>query len=173
MAMQGGMQATEIAAWWGAAIATVVLLWDVYKWKTQGPRLVMRVSPNMEVWGDPSREGKTWVSVTVSNVGDRPTTMTGIGMEYYGNWYRRIRGRPDRAAVFPNPSDAFPLPKILNPGEQWLGLVPQERADKDFNLEEMSRTGHVVIWLGQSHSERAMRRRLTIRFNSNGKKGDS
>lgn len=162
MATQVGMEATEIAAWWGASVATLVLLWDVYKWKRKGPRLLMRLSPNMQVWGDPHREGKTWVSVTVSNIGDAPTTIKGIGMEFYSNWYRRIRLRPNRAAVFPNPNDTFPLPKVLNPGEEWLGLIPQERVDKNRDLEELARTGYLIIWLSQSHRQREMRRRLTI-----------
>jgi hypothetical protein len=59
MAMLDDMTSTEIAAWWGAIIASIVLLWDIYKWKTRGPKLVMRLSPNIQVWGDPSREGKT------------------------------------------------------------------------------------------------------------------
>jgi hypothetical protein len=153
---------TDIVAWWGAIVASLVLLWDVYKWMVEGPRLTMRLSPNMEVWGDPSREGKTWVSVTVSNVGNRPTTIKGVGMEYYTNWFSRFRNRAERAAVFPNPNTGFPLPRVLNPGEEWLGLIPQERLDKGVDLEEISRTGHLMIWLSQSHKQRAMRKRLII-----------
>lgn len=156
------MNTTDIAAWWGAALASLVLVWDMYKWKTQGPRLIMRLSPNMQVWGDPLREGKTWVSVTVSNVGDRPTTIKGVGMEYYTNWFRRLRNRAEKAVVFPNPSDGFPLPRVLNPGDEWLGLIPQERLDKEIDLEEMSRSGHLIIWLTQSHTQKAMRKRLIV-----------
>lgn len=156
------MSSTGFAAWWGATVASLVLLWDVYKWIVEGPRLIMRLVPNMQVWGDPSREGKTWVSVTVSNVGTRPTTIKGVGMEFYANCFSRLRNRAEKAAVFPNPSDNFPLPRVLNPGEEWLGLIPQERLDKGINLEEMSRTGHLMIWLSQSHKHRAIRKRLII-----------
>jgi len=31
------MKITELAAWWGAIIATLVLLWDMYKWERSGP----------------------------------------------------------------------------------------------------------------------------------------
>jgi hypothetical protein len=160
--MLQSMSSTDIAAWWGAIVASLVLLWDVYKWTVEGPRLTMRLSPNMKVLGYPSREGKTWVSVTVANVGNRPTTIKGVGMEYYANWFSRLRNRAEKTAVFPNPSDGFPLPRVLNPGEEWLGLIPQERLDKGVNFVEMSRTGHLMIWLSQSHKQRAMRKRLII-----------
>lgn len=156
------MTSTEIAAWWGAIIASVVLLWDIYKWKKQGPKLVMRLSPNMQVGGDPSREGKTWVSVTVSNIGDRPTTIKGVGMEYYTSWIKRILNRAETAAIFPNPNDGFPLPRVLNPGDEWCGLIPQKRLDKGMDMEDMSHLGHLMICLLRSDKQRALRKRLTI-----------
>jgi hypothetical protein len=156
------MTSTEIAAWWGAIVASFVLAWDIYKWLRDGPRLKMRISPNMEIWGDPLREGKTWVSITVTNIGNRPTTIKGVGMEFYKNWYCRIRNRIEKAAVFPNPNDHFPLPRILNPGEEWMGFIPQERIDKGIDLEEMSQIGHLIIWLSQSHKEQAIKKRLLV-----------
>jgi hypothetical protein len=160
--MMQSMNTTDIVAWWGAIVASLVLLWDVYKWMAEGPRLTMRLSPNMRVLGDPSREGKIWVSVTVTNVGNRPTTIKVVGMEYYANWFSWLRNRAEKAAVFPNPSDSFPLPRVLKPGEEWLGLIPQERTDMEISLEEMSRTGRLMIWLSQSHKQRAIRKRLII-----------
>lgn len=76
----------------------------------------MRISPNMIVIGDPERKGRTWVSVVISNVGTRPTTLKGIGMYHYKSLIDRIRRKTAMAAVFPNPSTNFPLPRILNPG---------------------------------------------------------
>ena len=160
------MTSTEVAAWWGAIVASVVLLWDIYKWKTQGPKLTMRVAPNMQVWGDPSREGITWVSVTVSNIGDRPTTIKGVGMEYYTGWWKRIRNDAETAAVFPNPNTGFPLPRVLNPGDEWQGLIPQKRIDKNMDMEQMSRSGHLMIWLSRSDKQWALRKRLTIAHRS-------
>jgi hypothetical protein len=118
--------------------------------------------------GDPKREGKTWVMVTVTNTGDRPTTIKGVGLEYYEDWLGRLRQRISKAAVFPNPSDHFPLPRLLNPGDEWVGLIPQFRQDKGMDLEEMSKAGHLIIWLSQSHKQRAMRKRLTIPIMKNG-----
>ncbi|MFW1369052.1 hypothetical protein ACEWAA_22475 [Vibrio parahaemolyticus] len=69
------MSISEIAAWWGAIVASIVLIWDVYKWKTDGPKLNVLLAPNMKTFGDPERDDMTWVSITVTNVGSRPTTL--------------------------------------------------------------------------------------------------
>ena len=61
------MNPTEIAAWWGAGVATLVLLWDVYKWVTLGPRVRMAVRGNMIVVGDPAQKGKKFVTVRATN----------------------------------------------------------------------------------------------------------
>ncbi len=156
------MTSTDIAAWWGAAVASLVLLWDAYKWISDGPRLSMRLSPNMEIFGDPSREGITWIAVNISNRGTRPTTIKNLGMEYYRSRWRRLRNRAALAAVFPNPSDGFPLPRVLNPGEEWLGLIPQQRLDLRIDIEDLSRSGHLMISVAQSHRRRAFHRRLVI-----------
>ncbi len=155
------MTATEIAAWWGAIVATLVFLWDIYKWKTRGPRLSMRLSPHMVVIGDPRREGKTWVTVTVTNTGDQPTTIKSLALEYYTSVWKRIRIRAEKAFVVASPNDHYPLPRVLNPGDEWMGFMPQDRGDID--LEAMSRNGYLVVLLSQSHTDKALRKRLIIK----------
>jgi len=43
---------TGVLAVWGAFIATVVLIWDVYKWITSGPWIHLEVKANMLMYGD-------------------------------------------------------------------------------------------------------------------------
>ena len=69
------LSGTDIVAWWGAIVATSVLIWDIYKWRTSGPRIKFIVQPNSLVVGDPARKGKRFISVKATNVGDRPTTI--------------------------------------------------------------------------------------------------
>ena len=152
------MDTTAIAAWWGAVVATVVLLWDIYKWKYDGPRLLMRVFPNRKVINNPVREGKTWVSVVISNVGTRPTTLKVIGVYRYKSLVDRIRGNTAKEWVIPNPSDTSPLPHILKPGEEWTGYIPQKR--DDINLEEMAKNNHLIIWASLSHTSKEKKVRL-------------
>jgi hypothetical protein len=49
------MSGTDIAAWWGAVIATAVLIWDIYKWRTAGPRIALDVRSGMKFLNDPAR----------------------------------------------------------------------------------------------------------------------
>ena len=153
---------TEFAAWWGALVASAVLLWDVYKWKTQGPKLVLRLSPNSVVVGDPPYENQTWVSVTVTNVGSQPTTVKGVGMRYFSSYLKRLRNKSEIDAVFPNPNLRDPLPRRLEPGDEWRGLIPQARPVKDTNLESLSQTGHLMIWVDRSDRLRSLQKRLII-----------
>ncbi|OOE63468.1 hypothetical protein [Salinivibrio kushneri] len=161
------LSVSEIAAWWGASVATIVLVWDVFKWISNGPKLSMLLSPNMQVLGDPSREGKTWVSITISNTGSRPTTLKGVGIEFYDSFAQRLLGKPSHAALFPNPNDNLPLPRVIQPGDEWTGLIPQERVDKDLSLQKMAHEGHLMVWASQSHSKRSKRLRLVIERGGN------
>ena len=153
------MDQTTFIAWWGAIVATIVFVWDIYKWKTDGAKLDVQVTPNMQSIGDPRRDGITWVSVTVTNMGSRPSTIKSIGMFYYKSWFSFIRNKPDYAAIFPNPNDNFPLPRIINPGEEWIGLVPQDRLYEGF---EQSVSGRLTIWLSHSQSKKTVRKLLLI-----------
>ena len=152
------MSISEMAAWWGAIVASIILIWDVYKWKTDGPKLNVFLSPNMKTFGDPSRDAITWVAVTVTNVGSRPTTLKSTGMWYYKNRIDYWRHKVLFAAIFPNPNDRFPLPTVLKPGEEWVGLIPQERLYE--NIEDKS--GCMTIWLSHSHSNKPIRKTLVI-----------
>jgi HJR/Mrr/RecB family endonuclease len=72
---------TEIVAWWGAVLATIVFLWDIYKWRTAGRKLRVSVQSGMKSINMPQFEGKTLIHVNVSNYGDRPTTITNLGYQ--------------------------------------------------------------------------------------------
>ena len=63
---------------YAALVATTILIWDVVKWLRSGSRLKVRASPNMIFFNDPDprRHGKTYIYVTVINVGFSPTTIT-------------------------------------------------------------------------------------------------
>jgi hypothetical protein len=71
------MKISDIAAWWGAAIATALLIWDLYKWRRSGPHLEISVSPNMSTFGSAQMYGEgPFVVLEVRNNGNRKTTLT-------------------------------------------------------------------------------------------------
>jgi hypothetical protein len=73
------IDASIIAAWWGAIVASVVLLWDVYKWLHKGPRISIKATPNMRgavVGSIPA--GPFYLYIEVSNTGDAQTTISAL-----------------------------------------------------------------------------------------------
>ena len=81
---------TEIVAWWGAVLASVVFIWDIIKWRRNSPRLRLIVRPNIiypdskkiQV-GDDDRGNKQAtikpsIHIEVVNVGLVPTTITSV-----------------------------------------------------------------------------------------------
>ena len=153
---------TEIVAWWGAVLATIVFLWDIYKWWTVGPKLRVSVQTGMESINMPQYEGKTLILVNVSNYGDRPTTITNLGYLYFTTFWKRARHRPDKAAIVPNPSDTQRLPFELKQGNLWSGIAIQ-----DEQVTAWAKEGLLYCVLYHSHSERPIYRRVVVHERSN------
>jgi len=139
---------TDILAVWGAAVATLVLIWDIYKWAKSGPRIVLHACPDMKVIGvNEVSEDKTWVSVDAANIGDRPTTITTLGTRYYPSWFEKLRNKPKYSTVVPSPLSGR-LPYKLGPGERWSGCFEQDRFE-----EEVYQGGILVVELYTSHAK--------------------
>jgi hypothetical protein len=157
------MKITDLAAWWGAIIATLVLLWDMYKWKRSGPIINVSVSIDMQTFGKMPNypEGKKYVTVEVINIGDRKTTITHLVMFHYKSLFRKIRGKKDKnffvaiPALFPPP-----LPHMIEPGERWLGGIEQNS-----ELEEMSRNGYLYCGVYHSCGKKPILQRVVIHKN--------
>ena len=80
---------TVIVTWWGAIIATIVLIWDVIKWHRNTARV--RITTKINVFHNdreimaipvtsdgPSGRLKEYIHVEVINVGTLPTTIMSI-----------------------------------------------------------------------------------------------
>lgn len=131
---------TDVVAWWGAIIATSVLIRDIYKWKTAGAKIRFLVQSGMSMLGDPEREDVTLVTARVTNIGDRPTTITTVGFKYYKNWWKKFRRKPSKAYVVPSPAfNHQVLPYILEVGQEWGGVNQTE------DLENMANDGYLIM----------------------------
>ena len=153
------MNASDIAAWWGAVIATLVLGWDFFKWKQTGPRLSLSVSPGMKAQGSvPNADpDKSYVLVEVVNVGDKKTELTHVAGLYYKSRIQRIRGKNEKSFLVLNPAFSTQFPCFLAPGERWLGGIEQTQ-----ELEEMSRKGLLYCGVFHSASKKALTRRVVV-----------
>ena len=150
------MNPTEIAAWWGAGVATLLLLWDIYKWVTLGPRLRMVVQGDMLVMGDPARKGEKFVTVRVTNRGNQSTTLTNLCLAHFSSTFKKWLRRKSQSFVVTLP--AHQIPHTLKPGGIWDGQVIQ-----DEEIESLARDGYLEVELYHSHSRRPMRARAVVR----------
>ncbi len=153
------MSATEIAAWWGAAIATLVLVWDIFKWQRSGPIVVVSANPNMVVLGGSlpgTRQDKKYIAINVTNNGDRPTTITHCVTYYYANIFKRLLNKSSEQFVI-HPLGTQPIPHVLEPGGQWLGAGEQTE-----EFVTLSRKGHLCFGVHFSSRKRAVLQRVVI-----------
>ena len=153
------MNATELAAWWGAVIATLVFVWDVYKWKMAGSIINVSVSPNMQTFGGISNglEETTFIVVEVTNTGDRKTTLTHLIGVHYTSMFNRLRKKQNKTFIVVIPVLSTPLPHVLEPGERWLGGIEQNQ-----ELEEMSRSGYLYCGVFHSSSKQPILQRVVV-----------
>lgn len=153
------MKVTEIAAWWGAIIATLVFVWDVYKWNRSGPLINVSASPNMETFGDisDSLDDEIYIVVEVTNTGDRKTTITHLVIYYYKSMLRRFLKKTDKNFIVPNPALSHHMPYVLEPGERWLGGIKQSQRH-----EEMSRNGYLYFGVYHSSGKKPALQRVVI-----------
>jgi hypothetical protein len=109
---------TDVAAWWGAVLATIVFAWELYKWWHR-VRVQVSAQSNMveHVVGSgvrPAHPTRYRVVVVAVNVGDQPVTLLHIAVEQYRSWWGAaaaqadgdlLRGATDRRVpAAPSPS---------------------------------------------------------------------
>lgn len=150
---------TVAVAVYAAIVATAVAVWDVVKWKMQGPQLEVEVQSGMRLYGRPTPDEREFVVMRVTNRGDRPTTITNMGyLQYRDDFVARWNRNGNAfAAIVPQPSDAQPLPFVLAPGVQWVGMGVQ-----DAELSQMARTGCLMCAVYHSHTNKPIRRRVVV-----------
>jgi hypothetical protein len=157
------MSLTEIAAWWGAFVATLVLFWDIFKWNRTGAVVEITVSPNMKTFGDfgslaVPEEDATYVLVVASNTGDRKTTLTHLIGIRYKTWYHRLVRKAEESFLVAQPALAEPFPSVLEPGENWQGAIHQNQ-----EFEEMSRNGKLYVGVHHSTKKAPIMKRVTVK----------
>jgi hypothetical protein len=157
--MEDTLTITEIVAWWGAVIASLVLVWDVYKWARQGPKLRINVRPNMQTYGISEYEEGTYVVVDAVNVGSLPTTISIIGLTYYKNTFYRLIRKAEAHFVSPSPVLTQPLPFLLEPGRQWTGGLIQNE-----ELEKMAKEGVLLCLVYDAWHKKPYKKRINIEY---------
>lgn len=114
--------------------------------------------PNMIVIGDPVREGKKYISAEATNIGDRPSTITNLVLQYYETYLSMLRHKPSQSVIVTNPNTSQPLPYVLHPGSVWRGLALQSS-----EVEALAMKGYLVCGLCHSHSDKEIDKRIVIK----------
>ena len=127
------MESTQIVAWWGAIIATLVLLWDVLKWFQSGPKIKKRIALNTHysdgkvVSKERTEHGgevttyEEYCHVELVNTGTIPTTVMGISATH-----KPKKGFGQLGAMGQAFTQHFgkKLPHVIAPGEVWSCRLP-------------------------------------------------
>ncbi len=121
------MEASVVAAWWGAIIASVVLLWDIFKWFSKGARILVSAAPNMQTV-NPLKgklDDEKMILVEVVNIGDLPTTITHLTIYQYSSFWDKLRNKRSNQGVIPMQGAGSELPHLLGSGARWVGRIDQ------------------------------------------------
>lgn len=151
-----------IAAY-AAVIATFVLGWDAYKWLASGAKIDVSASTGMQLVGGVVPDSNTYVTITGSNVGDRPTTITNLGGMYFESWWRAYvtRRKPTTAFIIPEPSLGQRIPYRFEIGSQWHGMTLQND-----DIVQMAKDGYLFLILYTASTGRGHRVRVKVRDKS-------
>jgi hypothetical protein len=135
----------EPVAVYGAIMATLSMAWNIFTWRHKDAKLRGAATSNMILVGGDIDDRNTYISMSVYNVGDAPTTITNVVLFGYRNRVRRwLRRTQDKAAIV-NHSLAQPIPYVTPGGGRFMSRVIQ-----DTEVEAWSR--EYCLYLGVCHS---------------------
>lgn len=121
------VDASDVAAWWGAGVGSLALLWEIFRWVRSGPRLAVTVrrrilkfnlrrTPTGHPLPDPRFVG---LLVEVSNVGSAATTLTHVQIREYDDVIGHLLRRPNSTKTLWGRGNHEGLPARLDPGAIW------------------------------------------------------
>jgi hypothetical protein len=134
-------------------VATSALLLNLKTWFDSGVKLKLNLMAHgMVIGGDPRREESDLVVLTVTNRGDASTMITHMVLFEMTSWWRRLRVRPNKSYLIPNPQlKGYPpnVPSDLEPAKKWTGAI-RKREDTIPDLH----TGNFYTGIYASHRNR-------------------
>lgn len=120
------MKIEALLACYAAIVATAAFVLNVRSWYEKGVRLNLSLMPNAIMFTGPGEDAeKNLLALTVINRGGATTTLTHLVVLRFENTLGRLRDRPSKSFVIPNPQPG-PVPNIpfeLDPGKKWMGIA--------------------------------------------------
>lgn len=126
MSFLSNLTISDLAAWCGAGLATIVLGWDIFKWLAEGPKIRIEVQYDMKlIEMDGEGDDQLWLIISISNNGGRATTVNQLYFRYFKNLWQTLRNNPETNFIIKNPGFCHQLPHKLEPGDIWTGRAKQ------------------------------------------------
>jgi hypothetical protein len=144
----------NLLALYAAVLSTFIAVWEILKWRARNAVLI---TCNSNMLFIPSPDDKKYIIVNVTNKGDTQTTITHFLGYYWPSRVDKILNRNVRAFVVNSPD----VPKIIQPGEQWMG-----QAHQDENMEKMAKEGLLYMGIIHSMGKKEILKRVKISENS-------
>ena len=157
------MKISEIAAWYAAAVATIVFLWDIYKWRMGSARLHVATTPNsfqlndrfIQSGTDKPRDREVFVSIDIQNHGAKQTTVTYLGLAHYRGLISLILRKP--TARFAADPQLGTILAVLDVGTRWFGLIKQTA-----QIELLAQSGYLFAVISRAGSSKPVMSRIRI-----------
>jgi hypothetical protein len=154
------MDLTMGLAIYGAALSTVIFVWEIIKYVRDKPRISVVAKPNMQGIYDykPTEEERkqAWILAQVTNISDKPVVLTHFYLEWYAGRCAKFLNRGKKSFfVKPPVSGTGALPAELSPSQQWTGL-----ANQDEEADRLLKSGILLACVATSTGKRAVRVRV-------------
>src|SRR5262245_5025082 len=115
---------TLIIAIWGAVLSTSLGLFEFYKWRRSShPRLDITANgPMVFATAGNLLPAKKFVVYNITNVGDRPVTVSLVSYRFFKQKPWSFRKNPDERGLI-TPTRWADLPKKLEVGDTWTDAL--------------------------------------------------
>lgn len=128
----------DLISAYAAILSSLIGAWEFIKWKNRNS-IKLICTPNMEFF--PSNDNKIYIVANVTNKGSQPTTLTHFIAYYWENRFDKLFKRNRQNFLICSET----IPKVLNPGEQWMG-----QAEQNEDIEDKAKNG--LLYIGVIHS---------------------
>ena len=148
---------TDVLAWWGAIVATLVLIWDIIKWRREGVHLTVKIK------AVDGLDGK-FIRCEICNRGGKATTIKEVVLlTYQDKFFLRLFRMPAMTRALSFCAD-MNLPFRLDAGSAWIRTYEfpkgEHRSMGEDDYAELIEQGRLNYKVSFSHRSRSVRGRV-------------
>jgi hypothetical protein len=139
------LSVSDWAAWWGATVATLTLVWEIVREIKSVAKVQVSAYGNMIMYpADVGKEETKYIHVIVVNTSNLPTTITHFLGYAKEKSFIPFKGKKSFFVVKEN-EHSNSIPKKLEAGEEWRGIVEQNAILSDCE--------NSTVYIGIQHNQ--------------------